>query len=297
MTTCARGRTAQVGSPGKTDGSFRRAVENTKVAVNTATTALLRITKTPTPSPQVGAGSRVSYLINYTNVGSATAYSATVADTLAAGLTFVSSTPSPATQVGQNLTWNVGNVAPGGSGSITVRADVSPSLAIGTYVLNTATITGNTGAGTVSPAGLTATTQACVNVQPPAIDLSMSKSDTGFDPVFPGGTVTYTLTVANAGRQRVGHRHLRGGGRRRRYNRGPLIGAGPLGPRSARPRAPRRPLVEAPTPASHVAPPQPSPRMWGRNVLGATRPRARSTLVWPTRTCSCSAHQRWRAGP
>ena len=45
-------------------------------------------------------------------------------DNLDPGLTYVSATPAPDSISGQQLTWNLGTLNPGDSGTITVTADV-----------------------------------------------------------------------------------------------------------------------------------------------------------------------------
>jgi uncharacterized repeat protein (TIGR01451 family) len=80
----------------------------------------------------------VTYSISVTNNGPSTAHAVTLTDTLAAGLTLVSSTPSQGACAGAGpITCNLGTINSGSSATVTVIA--SPS-ATGSYP-NTATVT------------------------------------------------------------------------------------------------------------------------------------------------------------
>lgn len=93
----------------------------------------------------VQAGGLVTYTINYANAGDCDLTGVVVTDTLPtitiAGVTLpalnVTSTTPPATsQTDTSLTWDIGSLAVGGSGSITVTAIVSPLVAGGTVITN-----------------------------------------------------------------------------------------------------------------------------------------------------------------
>jgi uncharacterized repeat protein (TIGR01451 family) len=68
----------------------------------------------------------VVYTITYANNGAGAASNVIVTDTLPAGVTFLppGSTP-PSTISGQVLTWNRGDLDPGGSGTITVKVHIN----------------------------------------------------------------------------------------------------------------------------------------------------------------------------
>ena len=86
--------------------------------------------------PAFSNGTLLTFTIRYTNPGPGSAGSAVLVDTLPAGLTFVSSSPA-AVVSGQTVTWNLGNLKAGASGTLTVTASVA---ADGTYI-NQASLT------------------------------------------------------------------------------------------------------------------------------------------------------------
>ncbi|HYC01140.1 MAG TPA: hypothetical protein VEC57_18540 [Candidatus Limnocylindrales bacterium] len=189
--------------PGDPPGMFNYAEVLTNVAVDQPGSALLRVTKTGVPDPEVGAGANVVYTINYENAGQATSYNTVLTDTLGDGLSFVSAVPAPATSAAPVYTWNLGNLAPGASGSITVTATVDSSLLTATILQNQVNVDGNTGGGTNDTCGLHAATEEIQFVRGGAqalADLSITKSDlVADDPNVQGGSLTYTMTVTNAG--------------------------------------------------------------------------------------------------
>lgn len=72
-------------------------------------------------------GSQFDYTLTFGNNGASTADAVVLADTLPAGLTFVSATPAPSGVVGQALSWSLGSLPPTGTapaGIITVRVQV-----------------------------------------------------------------------------------------------------------------------------------------------------------------------------
>ena len=80
----------------------------------------------------------VTYTISVTNNGPSTAHAVTLTDTLAAGLTLVSSTPSQGTCAGTSpIICNLGSINSGSNATATVTASAS---AVGSYP-NTATVT------------------------------------------------------------------------------------------------------------------------------------------------------------
>jgi len=134
----------------------------------------------------------LSYTLTYANDGSAGAAAVQVVDTLPSGLSYRSATPAPSVVSGQVLTWNLGTLAVGAQGRISVVVQSSSSLASGTALTNTAQITTTTPGDDPSDNTSTATTTAL------APDLSIRKSD-GVALVQPGDLLTYTLTIHNSG--------------------------------------------------------------------------------------------------
>jgi extracellular elastinolytic metalloproteinase len=101
-------------------------------------------------------GSTISYNLTYTNAGPAAASNAQIVDTLPAGLTFVSASNGGAYNAATRaVTWSLGTVAATASGVRSVTVQVSPQLAAGSAVTNTAEFRA---AETVSPPTAAATT-------------------------------------------------------------------------------------------------------------------------------------------
>ncbi|MCL9807739.1 DUF11 domain-containing protein, partial [Flavobacterium amniphilum] len=137
------------------------------------------------PTPNVG--SNVTFTITASNAGPSNATGVTVNDVLPAGYTFVSATPSTGTWTAPN--WTIGNLANGGSATLTIVATVN---AAGPYA-NTATITGtetdptpgnNTSTSTPTPVAQT--------------NLGVVKTVSNPTPNV-GSNVTFTITASNAG--------------------------------------------------------------------------------------------------
>ncbi len=157
----------------------------------------LAITKTDSADP-VNRGSQVTYTLDVVNNGPSGATNVVVADTLPAGLTFVSATGGTVTApVGGNqlVSVAVGNLASGGTATVTIVATVDQSAAA--LLTNTATVT-----STESTAGFDTNTLNNSDTETTAtqgtIDLVVTKSDS-VDPAAPGNTLTYTILVTNNG--------------------------------------------------------------------------------------------------
>src|SRR5262249_19277864 len=152
----------------------------------------LSIRKSDDPDP-VTAGATLTYTLSVANAGPSTATGLTVTDTLPAGTAFVSATGTNWTcdDAGQVVTCTRTQIAVGATRSITIT--VTPPEAAGT-IQNRAPAS----AETADPNGADNTAIATTTVVPRHADLSLVKSDSP-DPVDAGGSLTYTLTVANAG--------------------------------------------------------------------------------------------------
>ena len=81
-------------------------------------------------APAMTYSPQVTFTINYSNGGLGTATSVVITDALPNGATFVSAS-NGGTFANGTVTWNVGTVAPGGSGSVTVTVNLA---APGTYM-------------------------------------------------------------------------------------------------------------------------------------------------------------------
>ena len=162
----------------------------------------LRVTKASTPSPYV-PGAPVQYVITATNVGPSSVVGARVQDTLPAVLTGVAWTcgatggASCGAASGAGTIDQLVSLPVGGTVVFTVNAGVPGSL---TGVLtNSVTITPPTGVTDPVPGDNQATDNNNASAQ---ADLSVTKTSTP-SPYVPGGPLTYTIVVANAGPSNV----------------------------------------------------------------------------------------------
>jgi uncharacterized repeat protein (TIGR01451 family) len=153
----------------------------------------LVLTKTAAPEPVV-AGQNLTYTIDVDNTSVAAASAVVVSDTIPAGTTFVS-----ATGENSSCAFSSGTVTctlaslPGGTDEIiTVVVTVNASVASGTILTNTATVSSTpadpTPANNQDSVSSTVTTTA---------DLSITKS--GPASASPNGIITYTIAITNGG--------------------------------------------------------------------------------------------------
>ncbi len=153
----------------------------------------LAITVTDGVTTAVPGGS-VTYTINASNGGSATATGATVADTFPASLTCtwtcVGAGGGTCTAAGSGNINDIVNLPAGGSATYTASCAIS-AAATGT-LSNTATVTI---AGDPNTANNSATDTDTLT---PQANLGITKTD-GVTTATPGGAVTYTITTNNAG--------------------------------------------------------------------------------------------------
>jgi uncharacterized repeat protein (TIGR01451 family) len=166
-------------------------------ANNTATTqttvtgvADLGVTVSGLPNPAL-LGNKLTYTVTVTNTGPSAASGVALSDTLPAGVTFVSATPSQgtATQSAGKVTGNLGSIASGASATVTIV--VTPT-AIGS-VTDSATVTANEADPNPSNNAANQTIQVV-----PAADLQATMSalpTTGLK----GQNLTFTVTVTNLG--------------------------------------------------------------------------------------------------
>jgi uncharacterized repeat protein (TIGR01451 family) len=162
-------------------------------AVTTTVDSLptLSVSKTDAPDP-VAAGANVTYTISYSNTGSATATSVAITDAVPANTTFVSATGGGTLAAGV-VTWNLGNLAPGASGSVTLTVQAASPLANGTVITNGTYAIDCAETAPVSGAAVTTTVTS-------APILSVSKTDAP-DPVAAGANITYTINYSNTGNE------------------------------------------------------------------------------------------------
>lgn len=158
----------------------------------------LAITKTDGQTNAL-PGQVITYTIVVSSSGPSTAVGATVADLFPPELTGVTYTSIPAggatgnTAVGSGNINDVVTLPPGSSITYTATGTLSPS-ATGT-LSNTATVTAPGGLNDPDPANNSATDTNTLEAE---ADLSVTKTDSP-DPVAPNATITYAISVANAG--------------------------------------------------------------------------------------------------
>jgi len=98
---------------------------STSATTGVISRADLQVSKSDAVDPVV-AGTALTYTIVVTNAGPSAATSVLVTDTLPAGVTYVSSAASQGSYNSATSVWNVGNVAAGGSASLTLVVVVNP---------------------------------------------------------------------------------------------------------------------------------------------------------------------------
>ena len=151
----------------------------------------ISVVKTVSPSP-VPAGGQITYTLLVSNSGPSEAENTVLNDPLPAGISNSEiSADGGQTWIPYTGTYTVGNLVNEGFKTLLIRARVLPS-AIG-ELTNISTVTSDT----PDPNPDNNTSTATVPVVPSA-DLSVTKTSDP-DPVPPGGILTYTITVSNAG--------------------------------------------------------------------------------------------------
>jgi uncharacterized repeat protein (TIGR01451 family) len=174
-----------------TANEFDSDPSNNSASATTTVNAVadLSLTKSDAPDP-VLLGGNLTYSMTVSNNGPSPATGVTVVDTLPAGVTLISATPTQGTCSGVGtLNCALGNLVMGASAGVTIV--VSPGGS-GT-ITNTAVVSANE--IDTNAANNTATASTVVN---PVADLEISKSDSP-DPALVGAPLTYTITVINHG--------------------------------------------------------------------------------------------------
>jgi uncharacterized repeat protein (TIGR01451 family) len=134
-------------------------------------------------------GDTVTYTVTLTNLGPDTATNITVLDTLPAGITITSANVSTGTINVADRTWSISSLANGGTAIGILKGTV-------TSPTTTPNVVAITGADQFDPN--TANNTATAAVTPQTADLSLTKTVDKPTPNV-GGTVTFTLTLHNAG--------------------------------------------------------------------------------------------------
>lgn len=153
----------------------------------------VKVTKSASKT-SVNSGDSFTFTIQASNVGGSTANNVTITDTIPNGLT-ITGTSAGCSTSGQKVTCNVGDVAAGGSASITI--DVKATDAACPEVSNFASVSAsnepaaNTGNNTSNTVRVSV---VCANP-----DVTIRKSDGVSGSVNSGDSFTYTITVTSAG--------------------------------------------------------------------------------------------------
>jgi uncharacterized repeat protein (TIGR01451 family) len=147
----------------------------------------LRISKTDgvtTAKP----GDTLTYTIDYENYGPAPAGQTTIVDTLPAGATFVSaSNGGTLSGDGKTVTWNVGTVAAGAKGQVTLTVKLDPIFPAGKTTLTNTVVISTVGEADTSDNTATDTTDVIAQA---TLDVEKSGAP---EPVSPGDNLTYTI--------------------------------------------------------------------------------------------------------
>src|SRR5262245_49101517 len=149
----------------------------------------MNISKTDAPDPVV-AGSNITYTISYGNTGNMNATGVVITDTVPVNTSFVSATGGGTLAAGV-VTWNIGNLAAGGSASVQLVVAVASPLANGTVIANGTYSIDSTQTAPVAGSAVT-TTVASSPV------LTISKTDSP-DPVNAASNISYPITYGNTG--------------------------------------------------------------------------------------------------
>ncbi|WP_170150246.1 DUF11 domain-containing protein [Parahaliea mediterranea] len=137
----------------------------------------------------VTPGELLTYTLSYSNTGTDREAQATLEDNLPPETTYQSSTGG-GTHAGGVVTWNLGEVAAGASGSVAVTVRVNDGVPGGTVLHNAATLSGLSGLPVSAPV-----VDVLVSDLP---DLRLDKT-TSASTVQAGGEITYTLAYENRG--------------------------------------------------------------------------------------------------
>ncbi len=140
-----------------------------------------------------GEGDAITYTVTAVNNGPNDTTGVTLDDTLPAGLTFVSSSPSQGTYSSGSGTWTVGSMASGALVTLDITATVNAGTAVST-ITNTASI-GSSDVTDPDPSNDSGSVALVVSLA----GLEITKTSDVVGPVVPGQTITYTLDITNTG--------------------------------------------------------------------------------------------------
>jgi uncharacterized repeat protein (TIGR01451 family) len=156
------------------------------------TAPVLSFTKTASVST-ADPGDAISYYLHFENTGSGWASLVEIVDTIPSHTTFVSSAPTPSSSSGDEYTYDLGNVPPGYSGTVTITVTVDVGTSDGTLLHNTATFDYADANGNYYTQ---LSDYADVSVTAPVMTITKTASVSTADP---GDTIIYTIEYDNTG--------------------------------------------------------------------------------------------------
>jgi uncharacterized repeat protein (TIGR01451 family)/fimbrial isopeptide formation D2 family protein len=175
---------------------FAKSSTHVTSAVNVApviiTNAAASISKTSSELAGIVAGQQFNYVISYQNTGTATLTNVVLVDSLVQGiLGFVSGTNSPTWDPATHrVTWNLGTLTPGASGTQTITVEVSNPYSGTNPLIDIAFINASE---LVSRQTSNTVTNTVVG---PVLSLSKSASPVN---AIPGNNITYSILFGNVG--------------------------------------------------------------------------------------------------
>ncbi|MFQ5436144.1 MAG: hypothetical protein ACE5FD_14830, partial [Anaerolineae bacterium] len=141
-----------------------------------------------------GGGAYV-YNMTYENIGGAIGTNVVVSDILPTGMSYITDTSGlTATFSGNVVSWNLGSLSPGENGFFDIFVNVSPAVAAGTVLTNTAVITANE----VDANPFDNSVDWGVTAQPNDSHVYVTKGSLTPDPA-PGYDFIYTVDACNYG--------------------------------------------------------------------------------------------------
>jgi fimbrial isopeptide formation D2 family protein/uncharacterized repeat protein (TIGR01451 family) len=160
----------------------------------------LQVTITRTSPANPVPGGPATYMITYRNAGPDTIDGVVLTDSIPAGITPTGwsasgvTGPAPVQRAGAPYTWDIGALAPGQGGTITINGTVDTTATDGTVIANVATIAADKVATDPTPNNNSAS--AVLTVTEPALALSVGllTPTAGIDA---GDTVRYQIVMAH----------------------------------------------------------------------------------------------------
>ncbi len=171
------------------DAAETAPIAGASITTTVRSAPILAVTLTDAPDP-VAAGSNITYTLSYNNTGNMNATSVMLVDAMPTNATFVSATAGGVLSAG-SVTWSLGTVNAGASGSVQMVARVGSPLADGTLISNLTCTIDSAQTNPVPAAAVTTTVTS-------APILTLARTDSP-DPVPAGSTITYTLNYSNVG--------------------------------------------------------------------------------------------------